>query len=64
MTRYHFSPSQLARMESFRWLTDREREAFELYYRRGWNIEDVAAEMECCRGTVNNLLHSIREKTI
>lgn len=51
-------------MASNQWLTDRERQVFDLYYRRGWAIEDVAAELYVSRGTVNNCLRSIREKCI
>lgn len=34
-----------------------------LYYFRGWEAEDVAAEMDVSRVTVFNLLRSLREKT-
>lgn len=49
-------------MEQSRWLSDRERIVFELYYRRGWSIEAIAAEIYTSRGTVNNILRSIRQK--
>ena len=49
-------------MASNPWLTDREKQVFELFYRQGWQIEDVAAELDVSRGTVNNILRSIREK--
>lgn len=45
------------------WLTDRERVIFDLYYRRGWRIEDVAAEIDMQRSTVDRALKSIRKKT-
>jgi len=45
------------------WLTDRERAVFDLYYRRGFSVEETAAELYVSRGTVNNLLRSIRRKT-
>ena len=64
MAKYKYSPAQLSRMESNRWLTDRERKVFDLYYRRGWAMEDVAAELYVSRGTVRNDLKSIREKSI
>lgn len=64
MPRYRYTPSELARMQSNPWLTDRERATFELHYRRGWNIEDVAAELDVSRGTINNDLASIRRKTL
>lgn len=63
MPRYRYTPAELAKMQANPWLTDRERAAFELYYRRGWNIEDVAAELDVSRGTVNNDLARIRRKT-
>lgn len=62
--RYKFTTQQLSDMASNQWLTDRERQVFDLYYRRGWAIEDVAAELYVSRGTVNNCLRSIREKCI
>nr|DAH39958.1 MAG TPA: Sigma-70, region 4 [Caudoviricetes sp.] len=49
-------------MSASKWLTDRERRVFSLYYQRGWAIEDVAAELDVSRGTVNNDLRSIRGK--
>ena len=50
MPRYRYSPAQLEKMHGNPWLTDRERAAFELHYRRGWPIEDVAAELDVSRG--------------
>jgi DNA-directed RNA polymerase specialized sigma24 family protein len=64
VAKYKYSPEKLQQIESNRWLTDRERSVFELYYRRGWAIEDVAAELDVCRTTVNNDLKSIRAKSI
>lgn len=64
MPRYRYSPAQLEKMHGNPWLTDRERAAFELHYRRGWPIEDVAAELDVSQGTVNNDLASIRRKTL
>ena len=61
--KYKPSQAQLERMAADPWLTDRERKAFDLYYRRGWAIEDVAAEMYVSRRTVDNDLASIRRKT-
>lgn len=51
-------------MDGCRWLSDRERQAFELYYRRGWAIEDVAAELYVSRNTVNRILASVRHKAV
>lgn len=63
MTKFRFSPDQLERMAANPWLTDRERQAFDLFYRRGWAIEDVAAELYVSRRTVDSDLASIRRKT-
>ena len=57
------SQRQLERIESDRWLTDRERKVFELYYRRGWSIEEIAAEIDRNRSTVNRILCDLRIKT-
>ena len=62
--KYKFDKRKLEEMAGNPWLTDRERCVFDLYYRRGWAIEDVAAELYVSRGTVNNCLRSIREKCI
>ena len=60
--KYRLSIDELERISKSPWLTDRERIVFDLYYRRGWAIESIAAEMYVSRGTVNNLLRSIRSK--
>lgn len=60
--KYKYSVAQLEEMSASPWLTDRERRVFSLYYQRGWAIEDVAAELDVSRGTVNNDLRSIRRK--
>lgn len=60
--KYTYTTEQLEEMVRNPWLTDREREVFELYYRRGWAIEDVAAELYVSRNTVNNTLYSLRRK--
>lgn len=60
--KYKYSVAQLEEMSASPWLTDRERRVFFLYYQRGWAIEDVAAELDVSRGTVNNDLRSIRGK--
>lgn len=46
------------------WLTDREKQVFDLFYRRGWRIEDIAAELEVSRRTIINILQSARNKTL
>lgn len=60
--KYKPSIEQLEEAEQNRWLTDKERRIFELYYRRGWRIEDIAAEIDYSRATVNRALKSIRNK--
>lgn len=60
--KYRYSVEELERISKSPWLTDRERIVFDLYYRRGWEIEAIAAEIYVSRGTVNNILKSIRSK--
>ena len=60
--KYRFTIQQLEAMSSSPWLTDREKRVFELFYRRGWRIEDIAAELDVTRGTVDNTLRAIRKK--
>lgn len=62
--KHTYTPKQLEEMSNNKWLTDREREVFELYYRRGWAIEDIAAELYVSRNTINNTLYSLRHKTL
>lgn len=60
--KYKYSIDELTKMANNEWLTDRQRRVFDLYYRRGWAIEDVAAELYVSRSTVNNELGIIRTK--
>ena len=53
---------QKERIDQDGWLTDMQRTVFELYYRRGWTIEDVAAETGRDRRTVSRILRQLREK--
>lgn len=62
--KFRYNVSQLEAMGSNPWLTDRERQVFDLYYRRGWDIEAVAAELYVSRRTIDTTLRHIREKTI
>ncbi len=62
--KHTYTVQQLEAIESYPWLTDREREVFELYYRRGWAIEDIAAELYVSRNTINNALYSLRHKAL
>ena len=58
-----FSIEDLEKMEKNPWLTDRERKVFDLYYRRGWPIESIAAEMDRQRSCISRILKSIRNKS-
>lgn len=60
--KYKYTPQQLAQMADNPWLTDRERQVFDLHYRRGWAQEDVAAELYLSRRSVCYSLKSIRQK--
>lgn len=60
--KYKYSVEELTKMANNEWLTDRQRQIFDLYYRRGWAIEDVAAELYVSRSTINNELGIIRTK--
>lgn len=62
--KYRFTVQQLEAMASNPWFTDREKQVFELFYRRGWRIEDIAAELDVTRGTVDNILRAIRAKCV
>lgn len=61
--KFIFSINELEMMEKNPWFTDRERQVFELYYRRGWKIEDIAAEIDRQRSAVDRDLKSIRNKS-
>lgn len=60
--KHKYTPEQLDRMENHPCLTDREKEVFALFYRRGWRIEDIAAELDVTRSTVIRDMTSIRGK--
>lgn len=62
--KYKPSQDQLERMAADPWMTDREKQAFDLVYRRGWAHEDAAAEMYCSRSTVDRALASIRKRNM
>jgi DNA-binding NarL/FixJ family response regulator len=61
--KYKFTVEQLETMLSCKWLTDQEQEVFDFFYRRGWAIDDIAAELYCSPGTVKKCLRNIRAKT-
>lgn len=62
--KYRPTREQLERMAADPWATDREKQAFDLVYRRGWAHEDAAAEMYCSRSTVDRALASIRKRNM
>ena len=59
--KYEYSISELERMAACPWLTDRQRQIFDLKYRRGLAIEDIAAEVYASRRTVIRELAQIRK---
>lgn len=61
--KFRFTCEQLDRMEKSQWLTRRERIIFKLYFRDEIHIEDVAAELDVSRRTIDRDLLSIRKKT-
>ncbi len=61
--KFLYSVEDMEKMYGNPWFTDRERRVFDLYYRRGWRIEDIAAEIEMQRSTVDRALRSIRRKS-
>lgn len=64
MAKIEFSRQELNDIENDPYLTDRERQVFILYYRRGWKIEDIAAEIDVSRRTITTILQSIRRKAL
>ena len=62
--KHEYSEEEKARIAAYPFLTDREREAFDLAVRRGWAIEDAAAEMWVSRSTVKRALASMRRKCL
>lgn len=64
MPKFEFSEIELECMSKHEWLTDREKDVFEMFYRRGLSIETIAANLDVNRSTINRILKSIRNKTI
>lgn len=58
------SREEMDRIQNDDYLTDRERQVFIWYYRRGWHIETIAAELDVHRRTVDNILKSLRKKVL
>lgn len=48
------------------YLTDREKQVFELYYMKGWKMEDIAQELYpyTTRQAVGRIIKSIRRKAL
>ncbi len=42
-------------------LTDREKKVYNLYFQRGWHIEDIAAELDVSRRTIGRLIASMQD---
>ena len=57
--RHDYNISQLEQLAASPWMTDRQRQIFDLRYRRGWAIEDIAAELYISRRTVGRDLARI-----
>lgn len=62
MTKLHYTNAELDKMYADPYMTDRERRAFNMFYKQGMAIEDIAAEMDYSRGTINNILKSARKR--
>ena len=62
--KYQFTIDEMKVLEDCKWFTDREKEVFNLYYIRGWQIEDIAAEYDVNRSSVSRWLNTIRKKAI
>lgn len=60
--KYKFTWHELDAITESKRLSDRERKVLALYYVRGWHIETIAAELDVSRGTIDNILRSIRNK--
>lgn len=57
-----YDTKTLIKVADSRFFSDRERQVFDLYFLRQWQIEAIAAELYVSRGTVNNDLRRIRDK--
>lgn len=60
--KYKFTLRELDAITESNRLSDRERKVLAVYYVRGWHIETIAAELDVSRGTIDNILRSIRNK--
>lgn len=60
--KYEYSLAEKQAIINNPWLTDREKKVAHLFFKQGWKIEDIAAEVDYHRRTVDNDLKRIREK--
>lgn len=59
--KYNLTEDQKNKLERS-YLRDRERAVFKRFYRRGHSIEDIAAELDISRRTVDRELASLRKR--
>ena len=62
--KYKLSLKQLEQLDKCPYLTDREREVFELFYKRGFSRPEVSKELYISISAVRNALANIRAKLI
>lgn len=60
-TKYNLTEAEKDKLERS-YLRDRERAVFKRFYRRGHSIEDIAAELDISRRTVDRELASLRKR--
>lgn len=60
-TKYNLTDAEKDKLERS-YLRDRERAVFKRFYRRGHSIEDIAAELDISRRTVDRELASLRKR--
>lgn len=61
--KYQFTEAQLEAMSKHKWMSDREKKVFDLFYRRKWDIERIADHLKLSRTSINKVLADIRKKT-
>jgi len=62
--KYRFSQQELEHAIKNVWFTDREKQVIDMVYIRGFNLYDVAAELDVTRVTISRDLAKIRKKII
>ena len=58
--KYFYGRDEIERTMRSGWLTDREGQVAELYFRRGWRIDEIAAKLYTSRSTINRDLKRVR----